>query len=378
MEHKQDQKEILEEILTLGLGETISKKEFDAVDNPLDADDEESDDEIAVRFEGEVAIDPTNNSTPTLPQAEGDRQSYDCSSIGKFDAESERRLQLISFQTKDKRSKEKKEKSNIGIIDFAGQWVYQTIHHVFIRTQCVFILVLNLCIKLDQVVTAEMFRKPEQANPTFFAKLFGFGRPKDLKSVKYVDQIILWLNTILSHLRGNHHGKVIVVGTHKDRLARSISKQEELAGLYFTKVKERLVNKAHKQMIKDTFAVDNKGGDEETFRKLRPAILKLVQQHCGWDEERPIRWLQMEKHLHILSEEETSVNQSSLPLKEMPGNHLLKFEEVCKLGRKYNITPEDMIQFCKFHHATGDITYLHTEELQHYIVADPQWLVDVL
>ncbi len=292
-------------------------------------------------------------------------------SVENLDPEAETRLKIISlYTTLDQIREEKQEKTSIRILDFAGQSVYQTIHHAFIRTESVCILVINLRIDLESLVPISTFQNSDGRIATSLFEILGLGMPKGQKSVKYVDQIFIWLNTIISHLQGDLRGKVILVGTHKDKLAWSVAKQEKMAASYFDRLKGLLVNKAHKEMIhEDCFAVDNKGGDTKTYAKLRPAILELVKKHCPWNVEQPVKWLQMEKHLHALSGNGETA--------ETLDNQLLRFEEVCEIGKKYKIKSDEMVEFLKFHHATGNITYLCTEELKQYVISNPQWLVDI-
>ena len=260
--------------------------------------------------------------------------------------------------------------SDIEIMDFGGQWVYQTVHHCFLRYKCVFILVVNLAIGLFSHVPVVTKPSMETASR--------FWASRKNSTIPYIDQIIMWLNTILSHMQpdasGEYPKNVIVVGTHKDQLSyikHTYVKWWDpnlMAEEYFKQLESLLRNKAHKKIIRAYFAVDNKGGDVETFKELRPYVIEAIRENCDWNKKRPIRWLLLQKHLHELQ------NDDSIPAVE---RNLIPYEKVCQYEEQFKIFKEDIAEFCTFHHLRGDITYISPKGLQSFVIANPQWLINI-
>ncbi len=77
----------------------------------------------------------------------------------------------------------------------------------------------------------------------------------------------------------------------------------------------------------------------------------------------------MEKKLH----QEANKEESS-----SPEQNLITYEMLEKYASKYHVqAKEDIDAFLDFHHKTGDITYCKRKNLGKYIVANPQWLINV-
>ena len=257
-----------------------------------------------------------------------------------------------------KKQLDKDDRSIIYVWDFGGQLVYYSIHQVFLRGKCVYVLVIKLTTPLDQNMLA----------------LEGTQNSSGKESQTYFERIEFWLNLILSHMKkkkGKNLGKgcVVVVGTHKDLLHPDPEQQNILADQYFKNLKERLRNKQHKHLIRSYFKVDSKGGDSETYELIREELLDAIKIHCNWGKKRPIKWLLLEKHLHELQ------NDGGIP--EMD-KKLVKLQDVQKYASLYDIhTKEDVQVFLEFSHLCGDLTYLPTPELKNYVIPNPQWLCNV-
>ncbi len=174
--------------------------------------------------------------------------------------------------------------------------MYYTLHHIFLRWHCVYILVVNLSRPLHSPVPSHEI--PPHARQ---------------RNMEYHQSIEFWLNMVFSHkVRGQESvdlPNIVIVGTHKDLLHVNPKEQERLAKEYFAELQSPLLRNAHFQQVHREFiAVESKGGDPENYAKLRTLILKLVEQHCNQSRSRPIRWLRLAKKLHELKNDKHIIN----------------------------------------------------------------------
>ncbi len=263
-----------------------------------------------------------------------------------------------------------KDRSVIYVWDFGGQLVYSSIHQVFHRSHCVYILVVNLSRQLEEKIPLS------QAHSTTQATDLARGDAKNSSSantITYGEQIEIWINLILSRIRKHDQakgkGEVILVGTHKDLLHEDREEQEKLAKLYFNKLKEKLRNKQYKHLIRRYVAIDSKGGDPEVYGSLRTEIMQAIKIHCNWGKRRPIKWLLLEKKLHELQ------NDNRIPETD---RNLVRLQDIMKYATDYKMeSEEDVKAFLEFSHLSGDLTYFSTPELKDYVIPNPQWLVNV-
>ncbi len=244
----------------------------------------------------------------------------------------------------------------LSIWDLAGQVMYYILHHIFLRWHCVYILVVNLSRPLHSHV-------PSHELPPHTRQ----------KNMKYFESIEFWLNMVFSHMikvqENTDMPRVVLVGTHKDKLHHNPDEQDRLAQEYFDEMQSLFLKKAHFQLVHGKFiAVDSKGGDPENYAKLRTLIFELVENHCKLS--RPIRWLRLEKKLHEMKQDKS--------LSELE-QHLVSYEKTMEYAKQFHMeTAVDLDTFLHYHHLTADITYCSGEGLGNYIVPHPQWLINVL
>ncbi len=366
-EHRMDQAQVLQDAVTSGLYELM--EEFQQLES-----DEYGNEHLCWQGSGKrkqiLQSEISQEITSSTHSAEANESEKSSITHSDIDPETQRQLEQVHIESKRQAIKDL---SDIEVMDFGGQWMYKTIHHIFIRNKCVFALVINLNIKLDSLTKVET--KPKLLSPSkSFVKWFQtlLSKSQTIGRVPYIEQIVMWLNTILSHMKtseiGTYLPNTIIIGTHKDLLGWTHQSREKKAAGYFEELKELLKSKAHKQMIRGYYAIDNKHGDPETFREIRKEIVEAIVESCDWNQKRPIKWLQMEKHLHDLKGRNDAAKVDK---------NLIPFGDACKYGEKFQIHPDDMEAFCNFHHMRGDITYLQTEALKGYLIANPQWLVNV-
>ncbi len=283
-------------------------------------------------------------------------------SSSKFvvDPEHQKRLEQIFAQSQTKASPLHL-KRTIHVWDFGGQVVYYILHYIFLRTHCIYILVVNLAKPLDSLVKV----------PKNLGKLAEGLQDSDVfMEIKYLDQILTWLNMILTSLKvfGERQSPcVILVGTHKDLLHNDKAEQERLAGEYLNDLTSHFNKVQGDLIIKTPIAVDSKNGDPN-FDILRELIIEAMDQQSKHRQYRPVKWLRLEKSLYEYSHANPHYQNKLIPFE--------KAQEIAKENKMSNV--EDMTTFLEYHHLTGDLTYFRDESLQRYFIIDSQWLIDVI
>ncbi len=187
-------------------------------------------------------------------------------------------------------------KAVIFMWDFGGQEAYKNLHPIFLRSDCVHIVVYDL------------------------EKLQNAQQNEELRN--YSDQIEFWLQMILSnsgkHNEAERFPYVLLVGTHKDMLMGKDTLEKEHLALQLEQIlKGKLSGKKYKYLIADYFHVDSKGGiheDSENFKKLKQCLMKCIINCPNWEEKRPIRYMQV---LGRLYEEEEKPGQAIVDLKQV-------------------------------------------------------------
>ena len=276
----------------------------------------------------------------------------------KITEEDRQRLKTIMNHMKHPQEDSDILKFILSIWDLGGQIVYYTLHHIFLRWHCVYILVVNLSRPLHSLVPSHEL--PPHINQ---------------KNMKYYESLEFWLNMVYSHMVKVRETidlpNIVLVGTHKDLLHESSIEQDRMAQEYFLELQSLFLKKAHFQQVHSKFiAVDSKGGDPENYAKLRSLVSDLVEKHCKISRPRPVRWLRLEKKLHELK------NYWFLSDLEQ---HLIGFERLRRYAKLFQIESEqDLKMFLDFHHLTGDITYCSEKDVMQYVIPHPQWLVNVL
>ncbi len=246
----------------------------------------------------------------------------------------------------------------LSIWDLGGQVMYYLLHHIFLRSQCLYILVVNLSRDLHSTVPSHEI--PPHAR---------------LQGMKYYESIAFWLNMIFSNKdkfgTEDTPPNVIIVGTHKDLLAPNDPQaQAKLVEEYFESLKEQLLDMASFKLVHCRFiAVDNKNGDEENLSILRSLVFDLIKEHSTKQNMRPVRWLRLEKRLHDLH------GNASIPYLD---KYLIRYDTLEEYAKQYHLnTEQDVNTFLRYHHLTGDLTFSRGEGPGRFIVPHPQWLIDV-
>ncbi len=227
------------------------------------------------------------------------------------------------------------------IWDYGGQDVYTNLHPIFLRTDCVHIVVFDL------------------------QKLENAPHKEELKN--YANEIEFWLQMIQSNRPETDNVKnVLLVGTHKDKLKAFTTKgKEKVAMKLIEDLKSKLEGKKYKDLITDYFHVNSKAGvrgDPESFKRLKECLIKSIHESKTWGKMRPVPYMRL---LGKLYEQEGK-----------PEHAIMSIKDINQYAAAYNITSEeDVHQFLMFHHATGDLTYF--PEIKDFVIVSAQWLINI-
>ncbi|XP_053375689.1 uncharacterized protein LOC123535374 isoform X2 [Mercenaria mercenaria] len=231
------------------------------------------------------------------------------------------------------------------IWDFGGQYIFYATHTIFHSKRAIYLLVFDLTLDLNQCILDEQY--PSES---------------ENRNMKYFMQF--WMSSIHSFV-GSADGslpKVILVGTHKDKLRGKKHEKERYIKTYFEDIRQifdgtNLSNHIHS----DDFAVDNTDSKDPSLNALREAIIRTGDE-LSETVEIPLKWIQLEKsllerkHLKLIS---------------------VKFVMAIDSGNEFPLGDMEQIKvFLRYHHAKGTLVYFDEEPISEYVVLDPQYLID--
>ena len=123
---------------------------------------------------------------------------------------------------------------------------------------------------------------------------------------KTANELDFWLNSISAH-KPARSPSVFVVATHIDKVSEQVFLdackflEARLGDKFLT-----FFNVPISQTI--AFPIDNtKGPSDERLRSLQLAIQTVAQESTDYANETPIRWLQCEKAIQVLCQQDTAV-----------------------------------------------------------------------
>ena len=208
--------------------------------------------------------------------------------------------------------KEKRKASSVkvNIWDFAGHHLYETMHHLFLNSRSLYLVVFNL---LRMVECEE----------------------KCLATIHY------WLNSIAVHTSTS--SPIFVVGTHRGKVdEETVVHANEIIKTHFDDAfGSRMVRKAKDEYV---FAVENSGGQNDVgVSCLMNAIKKEASDLPFVDEERPVKWLHCEEE--ILAYQQDPNCQKCLTIDELRKH----FDEKCNV----TFTNEEFRSMLNFFHDSG-------------------------
>ncbi|XP_053375688.1 uncharacterized protein LOC123533991 isoform X2 [Mercenaria mercenaria] len=237
------------------------------------------------------------------------------------------------------------EETVFDIWDFGGQYIFYATHTIFHSKRAIYLLVFDLTLDLNQCISDEQY--PNES---------------ENRDMKYFIQF--WMSSIHSFV-GSADGslpKVILVGTHKDKLRGKKHEKERYIKKYFENIRQifdgtNLSNHIHS----DDFAVDNTDSKDPSLNSLRETIISIGDE-LSQTNEIPLKWIQLEKSL---------LERKHLKLISVGFVLAIDSENEFPLGDM-----EQIKLFLRYHHAKGTLVYFDEEPISEYVVLDPQYLID--
>ena len=237
----------------------------------------------------------------------------------------------------------------ISIWDFAGQYIYYATHQVFLATNAIYFLVLDMSRSLDDNVPVTDY----PGNPT---------KEINRSTRAFIE---LWLQSIHAKKDGEigNLPPVILVGTHKDKLPCSPENREEYVNNYFESIRSLfdlspLINHIQPEQI----CLDNTI-EESDMTELKDIIFAVAKRMPWWGKLKPAKWIHLEQV--IMSLEKDSPVASVKEIIDANQESALPVED------------EDEIRaFLRTQHSSGDLLFFEEAGLEETVVLRPQWIID--
>ncbi|KAH3844005.1 uncharacterized protein LOC127877278 [Dreissena polymorpha] len=243
----------------------------------------------------------------------------------------------------------------VSVWDFAGQTLYYSTHQFFLNKRSIYLVLMDMTKKLDECIQ-------EDETSGIWCGLS--------EECKYLDVFKFWLNAIHMYsgyrsMTGNIKPTVILVGTHKDKMEGSDEEKEVKKDKYFEKALQAFRGtKILRHIHRKKYLVNNLTSDDPVFKQIRKEIRRLAEKQEFWNENYPVRWIQMEQSLDKLRDS---------------GKQLLQRNEV-NAENQSNVHPvieKELDLFLDIQHRHGNILYFNTDQLKHLVVLAPQWIIEV-
>ena len=325
---------------------------------------------------------------------------------------------IQALQNLETVSEEARKTGILRLWDFGGQTEFYTTHHLFLDSNAVNIIVMDISKGLKDTVgelhAEEENQRDDEMQKGTNGKLEGEENRKlgkveasaEAKSdteQKMIDSekaevgerreekvgvpttqeefLCYWLRTIQlkTEQKQQQAENVLLVLTHKDKIKKEHQKrEEEFKKQVFDVIMRNKLPQIGEDMI---HVVDNTTKEDDDFTTLRGKLFSLVGEqkvslgshrggaHAGneqmWGAERKVRWLSLEAD--ILKAKKISKHF---------GAHL-SLDDIKRMAQPYNIGESELQEFLEFYNMTGDFVYLPELGLGHTVITAPQWLINI-
>ena len=171
---------------------------------------------------------------------------------------------IATFLEKETEPANQNEQFKVTIWDFAGHYLYEPMHHIFLNTRSMYLIVFSLL---------------EYEN----------ARETTLNSLSY------WMNSVAVHTASNT--AVFIVGTHSSDISHAVLEraEQDINNRFCNRFMNNIVFTDSKTFI---FPVENSNGPEDTGAlMLKKAIEQETRKMTESSEELPLKWLKCEEKI---------------------------------------------------------------------------------
>ncbi|GBG34516.1 Leucine-rich repeat serine/threonine-protein kinase 1 [Hondaea fermentalgiana] len=282
------------------------------------------------------------SSAPTVsPSAYHNPAPSDSQPILVAPEEVARRFRLRAEDTTLLQSAAPERDVSFSIWDYGGQRVFYALHHIFLTSKGLYVVVFDMRELLD------VDKLKDKLTPQELAGLAT--RDESLWFVRF------WLNSIKLHAPD---ASVVLVGTHKDQVDDLEEVDDVLRAAGVVRPDCRLVLPENDLLF---FAVDNCSPDVNRAEALRKAVTETATQLDHAHDKVPLAWLKIREDL-------VESKEPFVPI-----------EEVLAMGATLGQSQTDVRKMLAYFHDVGVVVYLSgSETLERVVVIEPQWLLDKL
>ncbi|VDI17148.1 Hypothetical predicted protein, partial [Mytilus galloprovincialis] len=236
---------------------------------------------------------------------------------------------------------DKEEYATLLLWDFAGDEEFYHTHQTFLSPDAIYLVVTKLNEAVDKEAQA-LFR-------LWMDSIHCYSRLENEK--KTSDDI--------RNISEDLDPPVVIVGTWKDAVTSNSAQIKNACRrnlLMFTEA----IAEDERGHIRGDVILSNTEDNDSVFHQIRVDILKLARTRKTWNQNYPLKFIELEKRLQKKK-------------KELP---IIAFGELKHISAKTQnpLNGEELILFLKFHHEIRALVYF--EDLPDYIILDTQWLSD--
>ena len=243
------------------------------------------------------------------------------------------------------------------IWDFAGQAVYRSIHPIFMSSEAVYLLVVDL--SKDLFATAQCLVKEEGHKQVVIQA----PDPNDTN----LDHIMRWMDLVHSLRHSEKLPPVILVGTHVDCIDNPEEKLEDIKKIlsHYSRIFSKRITATLN--VDNTKAGQSLSQEDAQISNLRKKVKEVAEAMPQTKIKVPLKWLQVEdKVIDEAKKGEKYTTRKRFRVETV--------DKICQFEKE-----DDYEHLLNFLHDRGTIVYhVYAENPDGLVVLDPQWLIDVL
>ncbi|XP_076084161.1 uncharacterized protein LOC143054951 [Mytilus galloprovincialis] len=247
---------------------------------------------------------------------------------------------------------DKEEYATLFLWDFAGDKEFYHTHQTFLSQDAIYLVVTKLN-EADNTNAQEMFQL--WMNSIHCYCILDDQKNKAERNTGEMHERMIAKDDCLDP-------PVVLVGSHRDKVEPSSGQTIEDACRHCLDKYVEDVSADARRHISDQYEyfISNTEDNPSVFKLIRQNLLNLATTMRSWNQDYPIKFIQLEKCLQVKK-------------KELPIISLNKIKQIStEIPNPLN--HEELMLYLKFHHELRALVYF--EDLPDYIILDTQWLSD--